>query len=92
MAKEQPDYLAYLLRLWRVRSPEGTVWRAQLESALTRERKAFASLDDLFDFLRRQTGVASGARREGSVSSSHGRCGVDSGDTAQQNQKGGDRR
>ena len=56
------DYVSYLLRLWRVDdddgppSPEKAVWRASLEDPNTRERRAFASLDDLFDFLREQTG------------------------------------
>ncbi|MFQ5593203.1 MAG: hypothetical protein ACE5HA_03555 [Anaerolineae bacterium] len=61
MAEEHPDYLSYLLRLWRVvdevSGDERGVWRASLESALTGERKGFAGLDDLFDFLRRQTGT-----------------------------------
>jgi hypothetical protein len=59
MVSERPEYLSYLLRLWSVNGAEKTVWRASLENALTGERKAFASLDDLFDFLRQQTGVRS---------------------------------
>ena len=62
MAKGQLDYLSYLLRLWRV-SGDGespgmgrkAIWRASLESTRTGERKSFASLDDLFNFLREQT-------------------------------------
>jgi hypothetical protein len=68
MAKEQPVYLSYLLRLWRVSGDGGShhiekkaVWRAYLESSRTGERKVFASLDDLFDFLREQTAVPSGS-------------------------------
>jgi hypothetical protein len=68
MAREQSDYLSYLLRLWRV-NEEGSlhggakqvVWRASLENPHTRQRQGFASLDELFDFLREQTGAASGA-------------------------------
>ena len=56
---EQPDYLAYQLRLWRVRSGEGITWRVSLKSARTREERQFTSLDDLCDFLKRQTSVAS---------------------------------
>jgi hypothetical protein len=66
MAKEQPDYLSYLLRLWRA-SEEKAVWRASLESSHTGERKSFASLDDLFDFLQKQTGAvldANGGQNE----------------------------
>lgn len=64
MKKEQPDYLAYLLRLWRVNGngkfQSGTskaVWRASLENPHTGERQGFASLETLVDFLREQTGV-----------------------------------
>jgi hypothetical protein len=59
--REQPDYLSYLLRLWRVSGDGGThrkektVWRASLESPHTGERMGFASLDALFAFLRQQT-------------------------------------
>ena len=44
--------MAYLLRLWQVRCKEGTTWRASLESARSGERLGFASLNELFDFLR----------------------------------------
>jgi len=61
---QRPDYLSYLLRLWRGGDdggPQGAgekpVWRASLESARTGERRSFATLDDLFDFLRGQTGT-----------------------------------
>lgn len=52
------DYEAYLLRLWRVNSKGKTTWRASVESARTGERQGFASLDDLFHYLRQQTGAA----------------------------------
>jgi hypothetical protein len=32
-------------------------WLASVESSLTGKRQGFASLDDLFAFLRRQTGA-----------------------------------
>jgi hypothetical protein len=41
------------------------VWRASLESPQTRERRGFVSLDDLFDFLRQQTGVRPGSDEGG---------------------------
>jgi hypothetical protein len=73
---KQPDYLAYLLRLWREggddedgdaahrgdvkrRLEEPAVWRASLKCAQTGERQGFASLDELFGFLRRQIGAMS---------------------------------
>jgi hypothetical protein len=60
--KTHPDYISFLLRLWQV-SDEGNsepnaikaVWRASLENPHTGERKGFASLEELFDFLRTQT-------------------------------------
>jgi hypothetical protein len=51
--QEQPDYLSYLLRLWRVNQGEEG-WRASLESAHTAERMGFSSLDGLLDYLRCQ--------------------------------------
>lgn len=62
MVTEQPDYISYLLRLWSMSDEEEVVWRASLESPRTGQRKGFASLDDLFDFLRQQTGVSSNSR------------------------------
>ena len=61
MVKEQPDYISYLLRLWREDAgDQRAIWRASLESARTSELMAFASLDDLFDYLRELTGMAPG--------------------------------
>jgi hypothetical protein len=58
VSKEPPDYLAYQLRLWRASEGGGAVWRASLTSSRTRERESFANLDELFDFLRQQTGAS----------------------------------
>ena len=46
-------YQSYLLRVWR----EGGngPWRATLEDAHSGERRAFANLSRLFDFLEQQT-------------------------------------
>jgi len=66
-SKEQPDYLSYLLRLWRAGDGERPMWRASLRSAHTGEQVGFASLEDLFRFLRIQTGKvpsADGDRQE----------------------------
>ena len=64
MMKQQPDYLSYLLRLWRVSDAEESrpprrkaTWRVSLEDPHTRERQGFAGLDELFEFLRRQIGT-----------------------------------
>jgi hypothetical protein len=61
MAQQRPDYLSYLLRMWRAKEEEGDVWRASLHSPQSGERVSFRTLDDLFVFLRRQTGAAVGS-------------------------------
>jgi hypothetical protein len=55
MTTEQPGYLAYLLRLWRVNDDGKPVWRASLESPHTGERHGFANLELLFAFLEEKT-------------------------------------
>ena len=50
MADER-RYLAYLVRLWAVHHNGGVVWRASAENPHTGERRAFADLAGLFDFL-----------------------------------------
>jgi hypothetical protein len=64
MAREQPDYLSYLLRLWSTRDDDVVMWRALLESPHGGQRKGFASLDELFEYLRRRTGVSSDQGKE----------------------------
>ncbi len=55
MSGERSGYQAYLVRLWRVRSGGGWVWRVTLESPHTGERQVFADLPALFAHLERQT-------------------------------------
>ena len=55
MSKEKRRYISFLLRLWQAESKGDLVWRASLESSRTEERWGFASLDELFAFLRQQT-------------------------------------
>jgi hypothetical protein len=57
MTAEQPGYLAYMLRMWRVDTEEGTVWRASVESPHTGERHGFANLELLFAFLEEKTEI-----------------------------------
>jgi hypothetical protein len=64
MKKKRPNYFSYMLRLWREnnaghqhRCEKQHVWRASLEDSLTRKRQGFRSLDDLFVFLQKETGV-----------------------------------
>ena len=49
------EHETLLLRLWRVAGGGKPVWRARLKSAHTGEEMGFGSLEELFDFLRRQT-------------------------------------
>jgi len=49
-----PEYLAYLLRLWREES--AAHWRATLQNPHTGERRSFADLHTLLAFLEAQTG------------------------------------
>ncbi|MFN2200320.1 MAG: hypothetical protein ACK2UO_03900 [Caldilineaceae bacterium] len=58
MAEGRPNYMCYLLRMWREDEGEAPVWRASLQSHRDTARRGFASLEDLFEFLRRQTGVS----------------------------------
>ena len=55
-AGETRNYVAYLLRLWRERSGESTRWRASLQDPHSGKRVGFASLEELFGYLRRETG------------------------------------
>lgn len=63
-SQEQRDYLSYLLRLWRESDEERPIWRASLKSSRTGEKVGFGSLDELFAFLQRETGIVSNANRE----------------------------
>lgn len=57
-------YRSYLLRLWRVETPEPS-WRASLEDPHTGERIGFAGLEQLFAFLMELVeGEAKGERME----------------------------
>jgi hypothetical protein len=60
---EQPDYLSYLLRLWRVSDDEEPAWRALLKSAHTGRQVGFGTLEELFEFLRMQADMPSTASR-----------------------------
>lgn len=57
-AKEPDDYQSYLLRLWRVGDGEEPTWRASLQSSRSGEQVGFDSLEELFEYLRRQTRLA----------------------------------
>lgn len=54
---EPPTYRSYLLRLWW-EGQAGEPWRASLQGGATGERQGFASLDDLFDYIRCEAALA----------------------------------
>ena len=53
---KQPEYMSYLMRVWRAPTDGGHTWRASLEEALTQEVHGFKDLQSLFAFLLAQTG------------------------------------
>ncbi len=53
MDSQNEGYLAYLLRLWRVRETRDR-WRVSLEDARTRELRGFASLEEAIAFLQQE--------------------------------------
>jgi hypothetical protein len=63
-SQEQRDYQSYLLRLWRESDGEVPVWRASLKSSHTGKKVGFGSLEELFEFLRRQTGTLQHADKD----------------------------
>jgi hypothetical protein len=69
--RDQRDYVAYLVRLWRVSIGGATTWRASAECPHTGEQLGFAGVQDLFDFLSEQTG--SGSHDPAEVSPGPGR-------------------
>lgn len=71
MEQRKETYYSYLLRLWRTSDPQQRiqndlqpVWRASLEGSFSGGRKAFASLEELFNFLRQQTGGQTGQEED----------------------------
>ncbi|MCJ7435804.1 MAG: hypothetical protein MUO77_20170 [Anaerolineales bacterium] len=55
MQPNQKGSISYLLRLWRNTELSDSVWRASLENPMTGERKGFASIDELANFLKSVT-------------------------------------
>lgn len=53
--KRNLRYFSYLLRLWETENEAQSVWRVSLELPATGERRGFASLDELFAYLMRET-------------------------------------
>jgi hypothetical protein len=60
-------YEAFMLRLWQVGNNENLVWRASLESPSTGQCRGFATLDELYNYLKTRfslLGSASDTRPE----------------------------
>jgi hypothetical protein len=65
MTDQLLDYMAFLLRLWRVDEDDGIQWRASLEEPSTGERLGFADIDRLCAFLEEQcSGAANPSQRQ----------------------------
>ena len=58
MNKEEQRYRSYLVRLWQTESSSEWIWRASTENAHTGERRGFARLELLFQFLEEEAGGA----------------------------------
>ncbi len=72
---QQKRYLSYLLRLWQVNVgdlPDGDqqLWRASLEKPQDGDRLGFASLNQLFAFLVKETRSSSPGLEHGDEESS----------------------
>ena len=65
MAEKTREHLAYMLRIWSVRDDRKVLWRASLQNAQTSERRGFASLEDLFEYLRSQATAMAEAKAPG---------------------------
>ncbi len=57
MTKKEPVRLAFLIRLWQVRSEGKLVWRGALEDAHTGEKRGFGDPAGLFAFLQDKLGL-----------------------------------
>jgi hypothetical protein len=52
VARDEERALAYVLRLWRVRNGERSVWRVSLQDVRSGERRGFAGVDQMCRYLR----------------------------------------
>lgn len=53
--REESEYRAFLLRLWRERGESRDRWRAAVEEVAGGSRQGFADLEGLYEYLRRLT-------------------------------------
>jgi hypothetical protein len=52
-----PPYLTYVMRLWRMETEDGPIWRVVLDNPYSAERRGFATLGELHQFLTEKTGA-----------------------------------
>jgi hypothetical protein len=52
-------YYSFLLRMWQTQDGDSFVWQASLEQPGTGERRGFADVQDLFQFLTHQMALRS---------------------------------
>ena len=64
MTEEWPQYIAYLVRLWRASGSQSPVWRVSVEDPHSGARRGFADLASLFTFLAEQIDVDAGGAEQ----------------------------
>lgn len=60
MTIKDTHYLSFLLRLWLADDDGEPARRVSIESPLTGERKGFANLDELCNYLQQLTDIGTG--------------------------------
>ena len=53
----EKNYIAYMLRLWRINNTGLLVWQASLEDPHSGKQIGFADFESLFSYLKDQTGT-----------------------------------
>ncbi len=64
MTRKEPARLAFLIRLWQVRSEGKMLWRGSLEDAHTGEKRGFGDPAGLFAFLQDKLGYKQGLPKD----------------------------
>ncbi len=60
----KPDYIAYMVRIWKVNTNGETGWRIFIESPHTKESKFFSNFSELNDYLARMANELPEYRRQ----------------------------